>query len=121
MNPGLTVRPERSITCAPRGRLTDCAILIIRLPSTEISLGPFNSSEVPSNTFPHTSTVVFISVSFGCLSRCDPRVLLERLFWRARYGKMPSSLHGHKPESKAEDYAGCFCQPGGKLQHSSHH
>src|SRR5574337_61536 len=61
MKPGLTVRDPRSIRVAPGGAATECAMALMRLPSTRISAGPDSVSDTPSNTLPHANTIALIA------------------------------------------------------------
>ena len=103
----VTVRSDKSITCAPGGRLTDRPILAIRLPSTRICAGSDSSSEEPSNILPDTSTVALrLGPPSVMILVIDSAGFRRRLYGPVRDRKLPASSHGHKPESKAEDCAG---------------
>jgi len=64
MNPGLTVRSERSKTSAPGGRPTDRSVFVIRLLSTRISARPVRGRthcRTPERAYPSQSLLQRLS------------------------------------------------------------
>src|SRR4051812_39365206 len=106
MNPGLTVRSERSITCALGGRSTDGPILVIRFPSTRTCIGPLRVSETPSNRLPQSRTVAFI----GFL----PSRRYTRSVRLLSHGKFPAppDRDEAQPDTKNSTYRGYRRGPG---------
>ncbi len=100
---GATVRSEKSIICARGGRSTERPIFAIRLPSTKISADAVSSSEAPSNTLPHTSTValIYYLLKFIVRSIAFKLLDLQLLFSNAQFLKVRSWRHNETMWSRA--------------------